>query len=58
MRYHSACEECALNHDCLLQTNNSVEDCEDVRECQKVGGDDEEDFVDTTEEEDDEIEED
>lgn len=28
--YHHACKDCVLNHDCLFQSNNNVEDCSDV----------------------------
>ena len=33
MDYHSACKECVLSGgECLLQSNDDVESCEDVRE--------------------------
>ena len=31
MKYHKACRECVLNHDCSFQDNNEVENCEDVQ---------------------------
>lgn len=32
MEYSECCRDCVLNHDCLLQKNNDVEECEDYRE--------------------------
>lgn len=32
MRYHKACNDCVMNHQCLLQDHNDVEECEDVRD--------------------------
>jgi hypothetical protein len=30
--YHPACSDCVLNHDCLLQSNGDLEDCQYVEE--------------------------
>lgn len=30
MEYHKTCKECVLNHDCLFQKMDNVEDCKDV----------------------------
>ncbi len=33
MIYAKCCDDCVMNNDnCLLQSNNDVEDCEDYRE--------------------------
>ena len=35
MRYHEVCAECVLNRSCLLQNNDDVEDCRDVRDAER-----------------------
>jgi len=32
MEYAKCCRDCVLNHDCLLQKDNNVEDCEDYKD--------------------------
>lgn len=31
MEYAECCRDCVLNHDCLLQENSDVEECEDYK---------------------------
>jgi hypothetical protein len=32
MNRHPACQECVLDYSCLLQRDDDIESCEDVRE--------------------------
>ena len=34
MDYHKQCEECVLSGECLLQDNNDVDECDDVRKAE------------------------